>query len=433
MQDQPNGGDHRRTIRTRTPGVFKRGGGYVVTFRDASGKPRKRSARTYDAARKLKARLDADVARGEYHEASNVAFRDYFLEWVERYQGRGRRGFRESTREDYRRLGEKYALRFFGDRLKLAQLTPRHIANFIGWLCDEEKQGQRLADATVRNALNPVRSCLGTAVQEGLIRHNPAQGAALPYRPDPDADDDEDRRALSREELASFLRVVDVRHRVFFKLLASTGLRISEALALQWKHLRLDGSNPHVRVRRAITRGRIEVPKTRYGRRSVPLDHELVRDLRQRRAEMSDPGADDLVFPSKAGGFLDRNNLRRRTLVPAAEEVGASWAGFHTFRHTCASLLFGRGSNAVQVQRWLGHHSPAFTLSYYIHLLPDELGEGLSLHDELGSVLGSVGTLVATDATGINGSAPHSIRAIPPQEAEIPDWREPSGNREWAS
>jgi integrase len=433
MQTQPNGGDHRRMIATRTPGVFKRGGGYTVTFRDANGKPRKRSARTYDAARKLKAKLNADVARGEYHEASNIAFRDYFLEWVERYQGRGRRGFRESTREDYRRLGEKYALRFFGDRLKLAQLTPRHIANFIGWLCDEAKQGQPLADATVRNALNPVRSCLGTAVQEGLIRHNPAQGAALPYRPDPDADDDEDRRALSREELANFLRVVDVRHRVFFKLLASTGLRISEALALQWKHLHLDGSNPHVRVRRAITRGRIEVPKTRYGRRNVPLDYELVRDFRQRKEEMADSGADELVFPSKTGGFLDRNNLRRRTLVPAAEEAGASWAGFHTFRHTCASLLFGRGSNAVQVQRWLGHHSPAFTLSYYIHLLPNELGDGLSLRDELGSVRGAVATAVATDATDTNGGEPHSIPALTAQQAQIPEWAEANGNAEWAS
>jgi integrase len=33
-----------------------------------------------------------------------------------------------------------------------------------------------------------------------------------------------------------------------------------------------------------------------------------------------------------------------------------SWVGFHTFRHTCAFLLFAEGRNAVQVKRWLGHH-----------------------------------------------------------------------------
>lgn len=68
---------------------------------------------------------------------------------------------------------------------------------------------------------------------------------------------------------------------------------------------------------------------------------------------------------------------------PAAEEAGAPWAGFHTFRHTCASILFERGANAVQVQRWLGHHSAAFTLATYVHLLSDDLGEPLSLGTEL--------------------------------------------------
>ena len=33
----------------------------------------------------------------------------------------------------------------------------------------------------------------------------------------------------------------------------------------------------------------------------------------------------------------------------------------------------------MQVQRWLGHHSPAFTLSVYVHLLNDDLGGPLSL------------------------------------------------------
>jgi hypothetical protein len=44
-------------------------------------------------------------------------------------------------------------------------------------------------------------------------------------------------------------------------------------------------------------------------------------------------------------------------------------------RHTCASILFRRGFNAKQVQVWLGHHSPAFTLATYVHLLPDDLPE----------------------------------------------------------
>ena len=71
--------------------------------------------------------------------------------------------------------------------------------------------------------------------------------------------------------------------------------------------------------------------------------------------------------------------MRRRVLKPTAQEAGVPWVGFHTFRHTCASLLFAQGRNAVQVQRWLGHHSAAFTLATYVHLLDGDLGEPLTL------------------------------------------------------
>jgi integrase len=45
-----------------------------------------------------------------------------------------------------------------------------------------------------------------------------------------------------------------------------------------------------------------------------------------------------------------------------------------------ASVLFQAGRNAVQVQRWLGHHKASFTLDTYIHLLDDGLGEALDTH-----------------------------------------------------
>ena len=61
------------------------------------------------------------------------------------------------------------------------------------------------------------------------------------------------------------------------------------------------------------------------------------------------------------------------------KEAGVPWAGFHTLRHTCATRLFGSGRNAVQVQRWLGHSDPGFTLRTYVHLLDGDLGEPLPL------------------------------------------------------
>jgi hypothetical protein len=51
-------------------------------------------------------------------------------------------------------------------------------------------------------------------------------------------------------------------------------------------------------------------------------------------------------------------------------------------------MLFPNGLNAKQVQMWLAHHSPAFTPSVYVHLLPDDLPEP-SFFDGLGGNKGA--------------------------------------------
>jgi len=191
--------------------------------------------------------------------------------------------------------------------------------------------------------------------------------------------EEDEVQALTGDQLDTFLSVVSPRWRTFFHLLAATGLRISEAIALQWRHVQFDGSSPHVKVRRRIVQGHVGPPKSRHARRDVPIPHGLVRELRQWRQQTEWPGDEDPVFPSATGTPMMAGNLAHRVLEPAREEAGVPWVGFHAFRHTCASMLFASGRNAVQVQRWLGHHSAAFTLSRYVHLLDGDLGEALSL------------------------------------------------------
>ena len=61
------------------------------------------------------------------------------------------------------------------------------------------------------------------------------------------------------------------------------------------------------------------------------------------------------------------------------------WPSFHTFRHTCASLLFDSGKNVKQVQEWLGHSDPGFTLRTYVHLMDDGLGGADFLDEAVGA------------------------------------------------
>jgi integrase len=63
-----------------------------------------------------------------------------------------------------------------------------------------------------------------------------------------------------------------------------------------------------------------------------------------------------IVLPSR------RRGRAYRVLVPAAHRAGVPWARFHTLRHTCAAMLIDAGASALRLQRWMGHHSAAFTL-----------------------------------------------------------------------
>jgi integrase len=257
-------------------------------------------------------------------------------------------------------------------------VTTYRLARFVDWLADENEQGKRLGDATIANIVIPLRAALATAKREGVIRHNPAQGLSLPHR-DQVTDPEQGIKVFSREQLAAVLAMAPTRHRLLLELLATTGLRISEAIALQRLHLQLDGPKPEVCVRRAIVRERIEPPKTKYGRRDVLLPASLVSRLRVHLAEQTDQDSIALVFPNEAGGVVDPSNLRRRVPKPLVEEVNAPWAGFHTFRHTFASIHLSQGTNLLQLSRVLGHHSAAFTLTRYTHLLPGEEAPALNL------------------------------------------------------
>jgi integrase len=384
MQSKPYGAavpergnaKHGQLVKTATPGIYRKAGAkvrpYVVVYR-AGGKQRKEACRTLAEARAVKAARKADDARGEFQARSKVTLRAYLSEWIDAYQGNGRRGFRENTRAEYRRLLDSYAHRFFGERLRLTDVTTLHLSDYVRWLADPSKQeGKRLSDSSIANAVVPVRAALATAKRDGLVRANSADGLALPTRERIDDEEEEEVKALSRSQLEALLCLTPRRYALLVELIASTGLRVSEAIGLQRRHLQLDGSKPHLRVRRAIVRGRVEPPKSRHGKRTVPLAQQLVFKLRAHLGEQSEQGADALVFPSRNGTPLDPDNMRSRMLKPLMEEVGAPWAAWHTLRHTYASLQLARGVNVVQLSRALGHHSASFTLDVYVHLLEGE-------------------------------------------------------------
>ncbi len=299
-------------------------------------------------------------------------------------------------RTEYRRILDAKAHKFFGKRLRLVDVTPLDIGDFVRWLADPSKQGgRRYSDSSIANFVIPVRSALATAKRDGLIRHNPADGIALPNREQ--IEEDEDKvKALSRAQLRALVEATPDTYKLLIELIASTGLRISEAIALQRRDLRFeDELRPHIRVRRAIVRSRVEPPKSKHGRRKIRISRDLAAKLDAHMADVLDLSDDAWVFASQIGGPLDADNLRARLIKPLMREIGAPWAAWHTLRHTYASLQLVRGANIVQLSRALGHHSASFTLDTYIHLLDGEDIDALDLEAEVGDAQDCGGDLVA--------------------------------------
>ena len=88
------------------------------------------------------------------------------------------------------------------------------------------------------------------------------------------------------------------------------------------------------------------------------------------------------MFATKTGTAYRPENLRRDVLHKACDTARVERVGFHAFRHTAITRWFLAGIDPKRVQVMAGHHSVAFTLSTYTHVLPADL-PGADLMDHL--------------------------------------------------
>lgn len=370
--------------KTRYPGIYKRGSRYVIVW-EHRGRQHKEAFGSLAEAREAKGRRQA----GERRPVSKVRFDAYFEQWIKTYAGRTSRGFSETTRPEYERPIRTHALGRWGG-WKLAEIEAADVRQCFG-----EMRAEGCSASQMKKLRASLSAMFATAVDDNLLRSNPVQGIRIPA-PLEDEAPEVKAKALTRAELALLLEAIPEDWRLFFEFLIHTGLRISEAIGLRWEHVDL-GERPMVKIREQFYRGERRKLKSGAGKRELPLSPGMAARLRDRRA--SSRGAKTPIFSSSTGTELIRGKLAERVLTPAAIAAGfkteeavvdeggeervkiRSTVTFHTFRHTCASLLFDDGRNIKQVQEWLGHADPGFTLRTYVHLMDAGIGDAAFFDD----------------------------------------------------
>jgi integrase len=367
---------------------------YAIRFR-AYGRRHYLTLGTRDEGwtpKRAQAELDnvlADVRRGLWRPVEPVivkappeesTFWEFATEWME---ARSAEGLAAKTISDLEWSLNRHLI-WFGHH-RLSEITPQEIDRYkvakikeraeIEKLSTAEidemrvtakKRGERfqrprgLSNTSINHTISDLAQVLEAAVEYGLIRSNPATGkrrrlkTARPTRP-----------WIEPEQLMTFLESApNKRGRLLLAVLAGTGLRIGEALALLWQHVDLGTGTLHV----------VDA-KTPKGVREAHLTPALRQELTLWRVESAHTGSDDYVIATGTGGKHNPSNLRRDVLSKAIETANGTLAKlgiapideitFHSLRRTFASLRCACGDDVRYVADQLGHEDPRFTLRVY--------------------------------------------------------------------
>lgn len=243
------------------------------------------------------------------------------------------------------------------------ELTSLTTADVINYLLQRQADGEPLDQRTIAKNLSALRSFYQFCILEGLRGDNPALNVTSPRA--------EHRLpgVLSVEQVENILSAIDtskpggVRDRALFELIYSSGLRISEAVAIDLPHLYLE-------------EGLILVRGKGDKERLVPLGEEAIQWLHRyidtgRPALVKQP-SERALFLNRRGTRLSRKGMWKR-FHELTQSVGIE-AKVHTLRHSFATHLLEGGADLRAVQELLGH-ADIGTTQIYTHIDTDDLQE----------------------------------------------------------
>ena len=309
-------------------------------------------------------------------ETKPILFADYAEEWLTTsVEVR----CKPSTVEEYGVVYQMHLKPVFGAKA-LRDITRGDVRQFLAG-----KLEQGLSRARVQGLLAVLRSLLSTAAEDGHVPANPAARMGRLFN----KQQRKEIRPLTKEELALFLRTAreyDPAHYPFFLLLARTGMRLGEALALKWEDIDFHGC--FIEVRRSRRRGRLSTPKSNKGRRvdtSRQLRETLHVLLETRKEEAWRKGWEQVpewVFCDEKGTMLNETTIRCSVFHSLLHRAGLRRIRLHDLRHTYASLLIQQGESLVYIKEQLGHHSIKITVDTYGHLVPGGNRQAVDRLDE---------------------------------------------------
>lgn len=258
--------------------------------------------------------------------------------------------------------------------INIADLNAEDLQEYVNEMVED---GYALS--TIKKQHHLVSSYLKFANTEGIIERPFYNNVRLPVRSAVKKKQKE-IESYSRIEQMRLIEVLGTNERPGYSvalLMLETGLRVGEALALEWSDVLWNRRALRVNktLIRLANRHIMEVQdgaKSFSSNRTIPLSKEAYRLLSELYETASDKYG--YIFPGKDGKPMSYEALRYQIQI-ACDIADVPYKGQHVFRHTFATNCYYRGCDVKILSKLLGHADVSITYNTYIHLYGDALEE----------------------------------------------------------
>ncbi len=222
----------RRRARTKRPGVYRSvSGRYEIAYTDSDGRfVQKTVADTYEEAKTIRADIISKVGKGEQVRDTRLRFEDFATQVIDALSKRPR------TIEKHSYHLRKHLRPVLGTK-RLSEITTNDVARLVAKMDSDGAAGW-----TISGALSTLSLVMRRAKRQGLILANPVADLERDERPSLGRTE---KRSLDQVEITALLAKAGDTFRPLIATMIFTGLRIGEALGLQWKDVDFDSKCVH--------------------------------------------------------------------------------------------------------------------------------------------------------------------------------------------
>ncbi|NTL63874.1 site-specific integrase [Enterococcus faecium] len=329
----------------------------------------KRGFRTQKEAKTALSRLELELQKTGIPTSTNTTFKEAAELWLESYK----KTVKESSYSRTKIIFNKHLYPKFGN-IKLSKINTAYCQKVVN---DWSEKGTSKQYPLFINYMNKV---FKYAINIGLTSDNPTLNLIIPK---PQIKTEKKLKLYTKEQLELFLNEVSQEQNPYFKnrdytlfrLLAFSGCRIGEILALTWDNINFKTNE--MAIKKTVARSDkyyiSETPKTKKSNRIIYLDEKTLKQLEfwklEQRKYLFQLGFTkaNYLFTNDENNFTINQSVAERYNI-YRERAGLPYIGLHGFRHTHASMLYEAGADHKEVQERMGHANIKTTMDTYTHI-----------------------------------------------------------------